>query len=154
VGCLKVFERCVYIETYNSGLLCNFENDAGEVIYSTMKKIIVILIMFAALSVNGQWTTYQTNTSMDLYKIQFVNANTGFAAGGGTFYSDSAVFFKTTNEGTSWTKHIVYDSTVPTLREIYGLYFINPNTGFVCGRYLDIYRTTNNGENWVAATPP
>ncbi|MFZ4591448.1 MAG: WD40/YVTN/BNR-like repeat-containing protein, partial [Ignavibacteria bacterium] len=119
-----------------------------------MKKLFVILIMFTAMSVNAQWTTYQTNTTMDLYKIQFVNSNTGFAAGGGTVYSDSAVFFKTTNGGTNWIKYIVYDSTSTPIDEVYGLSFLNSNTGYVCGRSWNVFKTTNGGQNWLAVRLP
>ncbi|MBM4159221.1 MAG: T9SS type A sorting domain-containing protein [Ignavibacteria bacterium] len=116
--------------------------------------IILLIITVNSITVYSQWTIYQTSTTSHLYKIQFINENTGFTAGGSELYNDSAVFFKTTNAGQNWVKYRVYDSTSIPLKEIYGLYFINENTGFVSGRYLNIYKTSNGGYNWVAIIPP
>lgn len=114
------------------------------------KRILYTLIIITIFSttLKSQWTVYQTNTTMQLNKIQFINENTGFAAGGSEFYNDSAVFFRTTNSGMSWTKFIVYDSTVPRITNVYGLFFVNANTGFLSGRSLDVYKTTNGGLKW------
>ncbi|HEY5535828.1 MAG TPA: YCF48-related protein [Ignavibacteria bacterium] len=121
-----------------------------------MKKIIFTLVcitFITTISGYSQWTVYQTNTTMQLNKIQFVNENTGFAAGGGPF-SDSAVFYKTINAGLNWNKFKIFDSVAYPLDEVYGLFFLNANTGFVSGRYLYIYKTTNGGANWKGYEPP
>lgn len=121
------------------------------------KRIIYTLIIFVIFSttLKSQWYVYQTNTTIALNKIQFINKNTGFTAGGSALYNDSAVFFKTTNGGINWIKNVVYDdSSSSRISEIYGLYFINSDTGFVSGSVLKVYKTTNGGQNWRAYALP
>lgn len=118
------------------------------------KKIIntiIILVVFCT-TLKSQWTVYNTNTTMDLYKIQFVNASTGFAAGGE--YSEEAGFFKTTDAGLNWQRYIITDTISWNFETIYGMFFVNANTGYVSGRYLIVFKTTNGGLNWTSSVPP
>ncbi|MBM4158999.1 MAG: T9SS type A sorting domain-containing protein [Ignavibacteria bacterium] len=118
------------------------------------KRIIYTLIIFVIFSttLKSQWTVYHTNTSMNLYKIQFINENTGFAAGGES--SEGAGFFKTSDGGISWQRYTMSDTISWNWSAIYGMYFVNANTGFVSGRYLRIFKTTNGGLNWQSVIPP
>jgi len=73
-------------------------------------------------------------------KIEFVNQSTGFLSG---YYS----FYRTTNAGVNW-------NYIDLHIQIYGIDFLNDNTGYVCGGMLysslkKIYKTTNSGLNWV-----
>lgn len=118
------------------------------------KRIIFTLIIFVIFSttLKSQWTVYQTNTTMALYKIQFINENTGFAAGGES--SEGAGFFKTTDAGSSWQRYTMSDTISWNWSTIYGMFFVNENIGFVSGRYLRIFKTTNGGLNWQSVIPP
>ncbi len=118
------------------------------------KRKLYILIIISLISTNlkSQWTVYQTNTTMQLYKIQFINENTGFAAGGES--SDGAGFFKTSDGGLSWQRYTMSDTINWNWSTIYGMFFVNTNTGFVSGRYLRIFKTTNGGLNWQSFIPP
>lgn len=109
-------------------------------------------MMLTAISASAQWTTYQTNTIMALYRIQFVNANTGFVAGGES--SEEAGFFKTTDAGSNWQRFTMADTIGWNWSTIYGLFFVNANTGYVSGRYLRVFKTTNGGLNWTSSVPP
>lgn len=113
--------------------------------------LIIILVIFST-TLKSQWSAYQTNTTMDLYKIQFVNANTGFAAGGES--SEGAGFFKTIDAGASWQRYTMNDTLGWNWSTIYGMHFLNESTGYVSGRYLRVFKTTNGGINWTSSVPP
>ncbi|MCI0472640.1 MAG: YCF48-related protein, partial [Ignavibacteria bacterium] len=117
-------------------------------------KILIVLILVLAVysDTYAQWAIYQTNTSMNFYKIQFVNENTGFVAGGES--SEGAGFFKTTDAGVSWQRYTMSDTISWNWSTIYGMHFLNENTGYVSGRYLRIFKTTNGGLNWQSFIPP
>jgi len=67
--------------------------------------------------------------------IRFLNGTTG--------YFNDGFLKKTTNSGYNW---INCDSAY----NIKSFYFVNPNTGWVTGRYnTQIRRTTNGGSNWT-----
>ncbi len=43
---------------------------------------------------------------------------------------------------------------VITNNSLYSIYFINPNTGFVCGNSGSLYKTTNGGSVWLPNSSP
>lgn len=131
----------------------------------------------------GSWQLQVSGTSSELYDISFADINTGWVSGmngiilkttnGGTNWiqqtapasvkilkihplSVSTVYtagflgnvFKTTNGGVNWQSLPGFTSD-----DIYGLNFVNENTGWVCG-VPNIYRTTNGGMNWEQQTIP
>ncbi len=79
------------------------------------------------------WTEVYQDSS-HLNAINFINSNTGWAAG------YAGVILKTTNGGNTWTRSRYQTSTINDI------WFINENTGFICKN--GIYKTTNGGAVW------
>ncbi len=81
----------------------------------------------------------------NIYSIQFLNQNTGFAIG--SLYNNKSRFFKTTNGGDNWDT-VTYNHSRGN-----SLFFINQSTGWIGGNsYPDtssIAYTTNGGANWI-----
>lgn len=99
----------------------------------------IILLILINLSICSQWAVQSSGTSTNLNGIYFTDANTGTAVG------LSGVIRRTTNGGINWfSQNIAPD-------HLYGVYFINSNTGFICGNAI-ITKTTNGGDNWVQQT--
>jgi len=86
-------------------------------------------------------TQYSGAIDQELYKIQFLNANTGFTIG--TY----GYIFKTTNGGENWNRYSWTNTTW-----LYSLYFSNANTGWIVGKSGLILKTTNTGVNWFTQT--
>ncbi len=86
------------------------------------------------------------NTLADVWKIQFIDQNTGWMAG--TNFS-TYMLFRTTNGGVQWDSC----SLNPSPLNIYGLSFVNALTGYACGEN-NIFKTTNGGVNWIPQTLP
>ena len=95
----------------------------------------------------GENWVIQKSKMEQLTSIQFLDINTGYAAGGlnGT---TSISFYKTTNGGSNWQ----------SLNNIIGvniedMQFINKDTGWVCddtGIFVGgLFKTTNGGISWV-----
>lgn len=100
--------------------------------------------------VNWFAVTQPTSGTNDIYTIDFVDVNTGWA-----FINYSAIaggsIFKTTNGGTSWTQqgsNISYS--------IYSADMVDANIGYlsVNSSGQPIYKTTNGGTNWFSVTTP
>ena len=109
-----------------------------------MKKLLVALLMLAAMNASAQWVVQSNNLFVELQEVQYTSANTGFIAAHetGTDY-----FIKTTNGGTNWNL-----SPLPYLTSTFvHLSFINDNTGWICGTfqgYSVVLKTTNQGQTW------
>ncbi|OQX75687.1 MAG: hypothetical protein B6D61_09945, partial [Bacteroidetes bacterium 4484_249] len=82
----------------------------------------------------------------DIYEVQFINAQTGYALAeskqGGMLYSD---FKKTTDGGNTWT------NMGGVWNDNGAFYFVNPDTGFLTAVDfgLQVYKTTDAAENWT-----
>lgn len=107
----------------------------------TVTSFLILIIT----NIHSQWFQQQTNTNCFISKIRMLNENTGYAIG------DSSLVLKTTNGGTNW----VMLNTGTTADDFFnGIYFLNPDTGWICGGYMGglgtskIIRTTNGGNNW------
>lgn len=70
-----------------------------------------------------------------LYRLYFINSNTGFASG-------NATILKTTNAGVNW----VYRN--PNSSVLFQICFTDINTGYVVGYGGVIRKTTDGGDNW------
>lgn len=70
----------------------------------------------------------------------FFNSLTGFA--GVSVNTNNGKIYKTTNGGLNW-------NSVNAGFEVYGMCFLNPNTGYVCGSGGNIRLTTNGGSTWL-----
>lgn len=83
------------------------------------------------------WNVINEDTSSNLLikDVFFINADTGFYVCGSVF--------RTTDGGLTWT---YFDSKV---YDAYGVYFINKDTGYVCGNfYAEISKTVDGGLTW------
>lgn len=81
--------------------------------------------------------------STEFYKIQFLDANTGYALGKrGT----TTRFLTTTDGGSNW------NSTIYAHEKYRSMFFINPNTGWIGGSWYPdsscIAYTTDAGQTW------
>jgi len=127
----------VYFANQNTGWASAFyTTDAGN------SKGYILKTTNSGLNWNEQHKDSLSNNT-EINKIQFINVNTGFAIGKGSY----AKFFKTTNSGVNWSitnfTHSKYQS----------LFFIDQNTGWIAGAsYPDtscIAYTSNGGVNWI-----
>lgn len=77
-------------------------------------------------------------------KLQFLNANIGFCAGGKT-YDGSSVgnMVKTTDGGETWT------SLKMKMSQITSFYFLDSNVGFVFNFNQELWKTNDGGVNWT-----
>ena len=87
------------------------------------------------------WTAKLLGTTATLYKVYMVNASTGYL---GTSNSTQGYLCKTTDYGNTWTKVASY----PGASGVYGIYFIDANTGFTSDAAYCIYKTTDGGATW------
>jgi photosystem II stability/assembly factor-like uncharacterized protein len=75
--------------------------------------------------------------------MQFLNANTGYVAGGNG--TGTGRILKTTNSGLNWFTASIFSLLFTDL------FFVDTNTGWVCDAasgFGGLYRTTNGGTNW------
>jgi photosystem II stability/assembly factor-like uncharacterized protein len=100
---------------------------------------------------NGGQSFTSINIGAQMYyrAIKFVNDSVCFAAGGEFPYSGMFIgkLIKTVDQGNTWTT-----INVPGLRTVYDIYFSSTDTGFLCGSWGQIYRTTDGGVNWTPVT--
>jgi photosystem II stability/assembly factor-like uncharacterized protein len=116
-----------------------------------MKKLFVVLMLLVAMNASGQWVyQYTAGQYSNLNAIHFPSENTGYAVGEQPS-SPRAVFLKTTNGGTNWIDMSINLSFETML---IGMTFLDENTGYICGRSVDIYKTTNGGINWLTIQVP
>jgi photosystem II stability/assembly factor-like uncharacterized protein len=77
-------------------------------------------------------------------KLQFIDANIGFCAGGKTYDGTSVGnMVKTTDGGETWT------SLKLKMSQITAFYFLDPNNGFVFNFNKELWKTTDGGVNWI-----
>ncbi|CAN5445871.1 hypothetical protein BH10BAC5_BH10BAC5_14970 [soil metagenome] len=87
------------------------------------------------------------------YSMRFINKNTGWACsyGANDLGVMSTFVFKTINSGKDWTR--VYKDTIYTgafnMKAVTNQFFVNVNTGFICGDKGRFLKTTNGGTNWT-----
>ncbi len=77
-------------------------------------------------------------------KLQFVNSNVGFCAGGKTYDGTSiGNMVKTTDGGETWV------SLKMKMSQITSFYFLDANIGFVFNFNQELWKTTDGGITWV-----
>ena len=117
-----------------------------------MKTIILILlaICFSGKDIHAQnaWYHQQSNVSLNLRSVYFINQNTGWIAG------DTGVILHTTNAGTNWIRQISN-----TNRNLTHIIFTDSLNGIAAGSssepspfcldILVILKTTDGGNNWI-----
>jgi len=80
------------------------------------------------------------------WRIQFIDINTGWAAGLG--YGTYSLY-RTTNGGVHWDSC----SVNPAPSVIWGISFVNSMTGFACGP-SSVFKTTDGGVSWTSQALP
>lgn len=98
-------------------------------------------------SVNSQVGLFDASSSYrDLRTGFFINANTGFAAGGSLVNTVQGIVAKTIDGGVTWTNYQYNDSS----GSVNGMYFIDANTGFICGgTRTRVHKTIDGGVTWT-----
>jgi ELWxxDGT repeat protein len=79
--------------------------------------------------------------------MYFVSDSVGYVITNGNAYNSSSIF-KTTNGGHTW-KQLSYTAN-PS--DFYGVWFINANSGFICGSSGTLLHTTDGGNTWQTIT--
>jgi photosystem II stability/assembly factor-like uncharacterized protein len=107
-------------------------------------------------NVNGQmrkttnggvnWTAITSGSSLDINKIFFINANTGWFGSGNITSTSGCLIRKTTNAGVDWTTQLTHN------RFIVSFYFLDVSTGYATS-IGQIFKTTNGGTNWIGLNP-
>lgn len=105
--------------------------------------IVVLLINISSFAQSG-WFSQSSNTTRHLNDVFFIDPLKGWIV------ADSGTILKTTNGGQDWTIQ-----SFPFYRPLNTVFFINENTGYAGGGFLDItnfgylYKTTDGGDNWI-----
>ena len=96
---------------------------------------------------NGGLNWTPINMGNIFYTLCFVNGTTGYTSTYGSSYPYHDIY-KSTNSGYNWFK---IDSINNFSAQSGCLYFVNENTGFICGYGANsgIYKTTNAGVTWT-----
>jgi len=112
-----------------------------------MKKIFYIIIAISLFHqcAGAQWVQQSGGTTVTLYNIDFVDANTGWIVG------TASKILKTTNGGLNWVTQI---PSIPLNRELNDIQMFDANTGYIGGWTNTFLKTTNGGDNWVQLTGP
>ncbi|MEX2109519.1 MAG: YCF48-related protein [Gemmatimonadaceae bacterium] len=79
----------------------------------------------------------------ELYGVEFLNHNIGWAVGGHSG-TKSTIVFNTTDGGKTWERQTMFDGEGASLTDIG---FADANNGWIVGRN-HILRTTDGGESW------
>ncbi|NOS85594.1 MAG: T9SS type A sorting domain-containing protein [Ignavibacteria bacterium] len=87
------------------------------------------------------WLPFDISNSV--LKIDFVDANTGYAVCNGSQY------IKTTNQGVTWQVN-----TITPTESLISLSFVNGNTGYLLSQSLKILKTTDGGASWITQNLP
>ena len=93
------------------------------------------------LAGSGKWTAQYTDSEANLKSVFFLDENTGWAAGYGTFFG--GVLLNTVNGGKSWS--------VKRKNGFSGIHFFSPDEGFLVGGGIlggGILHTDNGGDTW------
>lgn len=125
----------------------NFLNSAMKLSYSLS---LFLLFSISALFPQGVWERLPSPVAANLYRVQFVDSLTGWAAG------DSGVIIKTTDGGLNWIRQ---ESGISSA--IYDLFFLDENRGWgVTWRSTappfgtNIIFTNSGGEEWFELEYP
>jgi photosystem II stability/assembly factor-like uncharacterized protein len=110
---------------------------------TTTKKIIIFIVTMITITTHAQnWVALNTGTTEDLKALQFLDANTGFAAG------SNGTLIKTTDGGSNWT--IIPTGITQTIRS---LFFYDAMNGWLGADNGILLHTADGGNNWVTQSP-
>lgn len=109
-----------------------FENAFTGYVAGTIKQIV-------KTTNSGTNWDIKTSGSGTVYCISFPTSATGYGVG------DSPTFInKSTDGGTNWNL-----LTPPTTNTLKGVYFVDNNTGWICGTTGTIWKTTDGCTSWI-----
>jgi photosystem II stability/assembly factor-like uncharacterized protein len=95
----------------------------------------------------SNWILQTTNiTGKELRSINIIDSNILYSVG---FFE---TIIKTTNGGQNW--NIIRDGQVGNGNSFWSSYFINSNTGWICGSGSLIFKTTNGGITFDSVSVP
>lgn len=87
------------------------------------------------------WQQRSSGLSATIYKLSFLNYNTGWCGGSNSVY-------KTTNAGINWVQIGIFNSTVSSV------FFNNQNYGWAGLANGKVVYTSNGGTNWIYQSTP
>lgn len=105
--------------------------------------LFICFTLLIAAKASAQWRKLNSGTTDNLYDIQFLNANTGFAAG----WNNDGSFLKTTDAGQHWNVTVVPGTY------LFSVDFLDSSKGFIAGYdgacNCGLVKTTQDGgNNW------
>ena len=96
--------------------------------------------------------SFGSGGTMRLYSAWFFDVNTGIVAGQ-SVYNEQAYIRRTTNGGESFNSVGLGVGTGAGTSKVFDIFFINSNTGFICGsNNVKAMKTTDGGNSWAAMT--
>ncbi|MBK7255679.1 MAG: hypothetical protein IPI04_17645 [Ignavibacteria bacterium] len=118
----------------NMNCVTSLDNDVwiasdNGTVYRTLKTVSTI-------------NSYTVGSSVNLYSVHFINANTGFVCG------DAGNVYKTVNGGVNWATSNTGISSV----KLNSVNFKDANNGTVVGNNGSVYVTADGGSSWTAQT--
>src|SRR5207248_407983 len=95
--------------------------------------------IYKTIDGGNSWLSYSVISPQNyVYSIFFPSPDTGFAAGNGA--GGTGKIFSTSNGGLNWNLSLTQNQS-----SFYSVYFLDVNTGYVCGYNGIILKTTNGG---------
>jgi photosystem II stability/assembly factor-like uncharacterized protein len=85
----------------------------------------------------NSWQTVSLVDSSIIYGLKMVNTTTGYAVGYKNF--NNGIILKTSNQGDSWNIQKLTDYN------LWSVWLVNENTGYVCGQNGKLLKTTDGG---------
>ncbi len=115
-----------------------------KLITKTTVLVLFLLSTFTYSQMSDDWEWMNPKPQGNsIYAVDFVNDNTGFAAG------DFGTMIKTNDNGTTWTK-----VQTGTSRKFLSMDFVDLNTGYAGGDNQHLQKTINGGQSWQVLNLP
>lgn len=111
-----------------------------------MKQFLWSMLCFCSVlsmgkSASGQWTKLNSGTTAQLYKIHFLDSQTGFCVGGNDFSmpAGNGIILRTTDSGDNWST--VYKDSTAVFRQV---------TASASRNVISVFGTNNVGQHILA----
>jgi photosystem II stability/assembly factor-like uncharacterized protein len=93
--------------------------------------------------------SFGSGGTLRLFSAWFFDINTGYVTGQ-SVYNEQAYIRKTTDGGDTFSSVALGVGVGSGVSRVYDIYFINSNTGYICGNSsIKGMKTTNGGLNWT-----
>jgi photosystem II stability/assembly factor-like uncharacterized protein len=117
----------------------------GKIMRNSVCSLLILINIHLCFSqADIGWVPIASGTTQYLSKVFFVNADTGFIAGG-DWTGTTGTILRTEDGGKTWT-----EQDIPTNSTINDVFFTDDTTGTAVGYNGTILRTTNGGETWTS----